>query len=85
MNNVPLSEFDQEELSTMLRLLASCKNIGAGKTELVISKILFLLTSLLKDKTEESGRNFRLKFGERAINETIDILLRNQARSIDHS
>lgn len=67
----------------MIRLLASCKNIGAGKTELVLAKILFLLTKLLKDRHEESGRNFRVKFGEKAINETLEILLRNQSRVID--
>jgi hypothetical protein len=44
--SVPLADFDQEETSTILRLLSSCKNIGAGRTELVLAKLLFLLTRL---------------------------------------
>ncbi len=46
---------------------------------------MWILTKLVKDKEEESGKNFRIKFGERAINETIEILLRNQGRKIEDS
>ena len=83
LNNVPLSEFDTEEISTIIRLLSSCKNIGAGKTELVLAKIFWILTKLTKDKEEDSGKNFRIKFGERAISEALDILIRNQTRQLD--
>lgn len=83
LNNVPLSEFDTEEISTIISLLGSYKNIGAGKTELVLAKIFWILTKLTKDKESESGRNFRLKFGEKAIAEALDILIRNQMRNIE--
>lgn len=77
LNNVPLSEFDTEEIATIIRLLSQCKNIGAGKTELVLAKIFWIITKLCKDKEEESGKNFRIKFGERAVGEALEILIRN--------
>lgn len=83
LNNVPLSEFDTEEIATIIRLLGSYKNIGAGKTELVLSKIFWILTKLTVDNESDSGKNFRLKFGEKAISEGIDILIRNQQRQVD--
>jgi len=43
---------------------------------------LWILTKLVKDKEEEAGKNFRIKFGERSINEVIEILLKNQARKV---
>lgn len=83
LNNVPLSEFDNEEISQIIKQLSQCKNIGAGKTEVVISKIMWILTKLAKDREEEAGKSFRLKFGERAVNEVIEIMLRNQARRVE--
>lgn len=85
LNNVPLSEFDNEEISQIIKQLSQCKNIGAGKTEVVISKIMWILTKLAKDREEEAGKSFRLKFGERAVNEVIEIMLRNQARRVEDS
>lgn len=83
LNNVPLAEFDTEEIGTIIRLLSSYKNIGAGQTELVLAKIFWILTKLTKAKEEDSGKNFRIKFGERAITEALDILIRNQRREVD--
>ena len=77
LNNVPLSEFDTEEIATIIRLLGSYKNIGAGKTEFVLAKIFWIMTKLTKDKESDSGKNFRMKFGEKAIAEALDILIRN--------
>jgi len=77
LNNVPLSELDNEEISTFIRLLSSCKNIGAGKTELVLAKIFWILTKVTKDQEEDNAKNFRIKFGERAVKEGLDILIRN--------
>ena len=37
LNHVPLSEFDTEEIATIIQMLASYKNIGAGKTEFVLA------------------------------------------------
>ena len=75
--SVPLADFDQEETSTILRLLSSCKNIGAGRTELVLAKLLFLLTRLAQEQ-----KSFRAKFGERAVSEVAEVLVRNQARVV---
>jgi len=67
----------------LIRLLGSYKNIGAGKTEYVLAKIFWILIKLTRDKESESGKNFRMKFGERAITEALDILIRNQMRLVD--
>lgn len=83
LNNVPLSEFDTEEIATIIRLLGSYKNIGAGKTEYVLAKIFWILMKLTKDKESDSGKNFRMKFGEKAISEALDILIRNQMRVVE--
>ena len=83
LNNVPLSKFDNEEISHLIKQLSQCKNIGAGKTEVVIAKIIWIITKLAKERDEEAGNSFRLKFGDRAINEVIEIMLRNQARRVE--
>ncbi len=82
--NVSLSEFDSEELTQIVKVLSSCKNIGAGKTELVLAKLFWILTKLTKEEEEDSGKTFRLKFGEKAIKEACDILERNLKRQIEH-
>lgn len=77
LNNVPLSEFDTEEIATITRLLGTYKNIGAGKTEFVLSKIFWILIKLTVENEADAGKNFRRKFGERAVGEALDILIRN--------
>ncbi len=83
LNNVPLSEFDNEEIATIIRLLGSQKNIGAGKTEFVLSKIFWIITKMTRDKDNDSGKSFRAKFGEKAISEALEILIRNLSRQVD--
>jgi hypothetical protein len=46
--NVPLNELDVEEIGYLLRLMCIA-NIGAGRTEIVLSTIFWILTKLLKD------------------------------------
>jgi hypothetical protein len=38
---------------------------------------------LVKEKEADSGKTFRMKYGEKAINEALDILTRNLQRNID--
>jgi len=83
LNNVPLSEFEADEIATIIRLLGSYKNIGAGKTEYVLSQIFWMITKLTMDTDSGAGNNFRLKFGEKAITEALDILIKNQQRLVD--
>jgi hypothetical protein len=42
-----------------------------------------MLTKLTNEKEAESGKNFRIKFGEKAISEALDILIRNLRRQVD--
>jgi hypothetical protein len=67
----------------VIKQLTSSKNIGAGKTEVVLAKIIWILTKLAKEKEEESGKSFRMKFGERAVNEVIEILKKNMGRKLE--
>jgi hypothetical protein len=77
LNNVSLSEFDNEEIALITRQLYQCKNIGAGKTELVLAKLFWILTKLTKDQEEECGKTFRRKYAEGTVKEAIDILMKN--------
>jgi len=36
---VPLDEFEQDEINSITKVLSLCTNIGAGRTELVLSVI----------------------------------------------
>jgi len=44
---VPLDEFDSEEIARITKIMSSCSNIGAGKTELVLSTIYWICTKLV--------------------------------------
>lgn len=80
---MPLSGLDNEEINTILNIIGNFKNIGAGKSELVLSKIFWILCKLIKDNDEYDGKKFRIKFSERAINEAMRILINNQMRELD--
>jgi hypothetical protein len=49
LDNVSLSEFENEEIDHIIRQLTQNKNIGAGKTEVVLAKVLWILTKMTKD------------------------------------
>ena len=82
MFNVPLGELDVEEIGQLLRLM-QYQNIGAGKTEIVLSTIFWILTKLLKDTESLASSQFKTKFSIQAINEALQILKRNQQRVVD--
>lgn len=75
--HVPLGELDVEEIGQLLRLMLY-QNIGAGKTEIVLSTIFWILTKLLKDTESQSSSQFKSKFSFQAINDALSILKRNQ-------
>ena len=52
--NVPLNELNMDEIHQLLRLMQT-QNIGAGKTEIVLSTIFWILTKLLKDTESEAS------------------------------
>lgn len=65
--NVPLSEFDQDEIAQLIKLISN-NNIDAGNTEIILSYIYWILTKLICDREQESGKTFRDKFGLYAVN-----------------
>lgn len=82
---VPIDEIDAEEIDALLKLM-SPQNIGAGKTELVLSVIFNILSNLISDnsaKTIETTTLFKTKFSYTAISLATNILEKNQERQVD--
>ena len=87
---VPLAQLDEKEIKTITALLAKCNNIGAGRTELVISVIFWLCCKLVfkdealendepeaaeaKAKTAETRGIFQERLGEQAVTDALSIL-----------
>ena len=53
--HVPLEEFDHEEIGKIIKLMSS-QNIGAGRTEIVLSYIFWILTKLMRDSTDRNNK-----------------------------
>lgn len=52
---VPLAQLDEKEMKTITGLLGKCNNIGAGRTELVISVIFWICCKMVfKDKASDT-------------------------------
>lgn len=56
--NVPLAEYDNDEILKLINVI-STQNIGAGKTEIVLSQIYWILTKMIIDKELDVGKDFR--------------------------
>jgi uncharacterized protein Smg (DUF494 family) len=44
---VPLDEFDLDEIKVITKVVSGCNNIGAGRTEVVVSVIYWILTKMV--------------------------------------
>lgn len=64
--------------------MGSCVNIGAGKNEIMLSTIFWIVSKFVQgDATTDNDsvyRNFQMKFGEQVMTEGINILAKNLAR-----
>ena len=63
---VPIEQIDTEEMESMIKLMQP-ENIGAGKTELVLSTIYNILSNLISDnsqKTQAVTTLFKTKFSQ---------------------
>jgi hypothetical protein len=82
---VPLDELDIDEISKIVAIVSQCQNIGAGKTELVLSTVYWIFFKLAHGPIDEEGASkiFQQKFGENAINEALSIMERNLEREIE--
>ena len=67
--------------------MGAVSNIGAGKTELVLSTVYWICGRLVVGDPDEldSSRIFQSKFGEKTISEALAILQRNLIRVVDPS
>jgi hypothetical protein len=45
---VPLDEFDMDEIKVIIKVISGCNNIGAGRTEVVVSVIYWILTKMVQ-------------------------------------
>ena len=94
---VPITQIEADEMDMLLKMI-SPQNVGAGKTELVLSVIFSILSNLISchnakslgyaSKTEqnkaiETSKLFKSKFSYTAISLAIMILIKNQQRNID--
>jgi hypothetical protein len=82
---VPLDELESDEITQITAIMSQCNNIGAGKTELVLSTVYWICYKLSVGDPEEvdSSKIFQMKFGENTINEALTILQRNLIRVSD--
>lgn len=82
---VPLDELESDEITQITAIMSQCNNIGAGKTELVLSTVYWICYKLSVGDPEEidSSKIFQMKFGENTINEALTILQRNLIRISD--
>jgi len=57
--------------------------VGVGKNEIVMSEVMWLMTKMVKEREEESGKSFRIKYGERAIEGTLELMGKNVGRRVE--
>lgn len=58
INQVPLRELDIDEIHYLMKAVNDSKNIGAGKTEFILSTILWIFTKLILDKEGAAAQSF---------------------------
>lgn len=82
---VPLDDLSEEELAQITGIIKTFTNIGAGKTELVLSTVYWICYKLANGDPEvlESSKIFQMKFGDNTMSEALSILMRNSVRVSD--
>jgi hypothetical protein len=74
---IKVSELDSKEVAKLVTLLGSYKNLGAGKTEQVISNIMMILTKIVVGGDSAAKLDFVTIYSENATLDALDILIRN--------
>lgn len=80
---VPLDELEIDEISKIVNIVSECQNIGAGKTELVLSTVYWICFKMVNDDSKDDQSAaiiFQRKFGEQMMNEALSILSKNLTR-----
>lgn len=74
---IKVSELDSREVGKLATLLGTYKNLGAGKTESVISNIMMILSKIVLGDSTDAKEDFVTIFSENCTLDSLDILLRN--------
>ncbi len=72
LDEVSVNEIEADEMAYFSRLLSNYKNLGAGKTEEVLSVIFIIMTKILRD-TGSGAREFVNKYSQNAIADALDM------------
>eukprot|EP00746_Dinoflagellata_sp_MGD_P068904 gnl/MRDRNA2_/MRDRNA2_28286_c0_seq1.p1 gnl/MRDRNA2_/MRDRNA2_28286_c0~~gnl/MRDRNA2_/MRDRNA2_28286_c0_seq1.p1 ORF type:complete len:1337 (+),score=272.29 gnl/MRDRNA2_/MRDRNA2_28286_c0_seq1:487-4011(+) len=80
IEKVQLDQLESEEIGFLLKLMSDSKNIGAGKTEELLKRVIGLLDRLVLDHSSLAGEAFMKDHSEVAIHEIFGILARNEER-----
>jgi hypothetical protein len=70
---IKVEEWETEEIGHLVTMLGSYKNLGAGKTEQVLSSIFMILSKLCLDQSSRTGKDFASMFAENAIIDCLDM------------
>ena len=81
LDKVKLEEISVDEISHLVNLIKGQKNLGAGKTEEVLSLILLILTKYIQQDNGDAD-SFVARFSRDAIESTMEILMRDMARNL---
>ncbi|GBG24703.1 Somatic embryosis receptor kinase 5 [Hondaea fermentalgiana] len=79
LQEIPLAEFEMNEINYLVEMLSSVINISSGKTEEVLGGSFRLLTKVCLSP-HASGASFRLSFAEKSAAAALSILERNEKR-----
>lgn len=81
--NTELKHFKTAEIGRMVLLLGAYKNPTAGKTEIVLGKLLWVFSKMVLEEIEEVGEEFRTAQAKLAIKDCMEVLVRNQMRLVE--
>lgn len=82
LDKIKISEIDTDETSHLVRVIGGQKNLGAGKTEEVLSLIFLILTKVIRQRETSTAREFIAKYSKIAIDDCMDVLMRDMARNL---
>jgi hypothetical protein len=80
IKRVNLEELETEEIGFLVMLIADNKDLGAGKTEELLEKVINQLQRLAEDVDGAAGEIFRREHAVKAVYEIFQVLLKNSGR-----
>jgi len=84
ITTMPVDQIEPEEMGMVIKAISNTRNVGEGKAEEVLAKLVVLLGRLVQD-TKKPGREFRKTYAKIAIAEVYETLVRNSQRETQGS